>query len=176
MNINWSASNMSLTVGPEMKWVKPDPARQYYELTDNSCILASLEWMKPGSPDAVGIIGDRRLSLIRKGFFFHHTVIVDKATGSELASFKFSMDKGELAFGDGGTFLWKFEGLKGSRWYFTTNIDSELLCFTVPEDRKRAASREVATVEVLRSVDESLLLLLAVVGWYNIRGILSSGL
>jgi hypothetical protein len=159
-----------------MKWIKPDPVRQYYELTEGGDILASLEWMKPGNADAVGIIGDRRLSLIRKGFFFHHIVIVDKATGSELASFKFSMDKGELTLGDGGAFLWKFEGLKGSRWYFTTNRDSELLCFTVPEGRNRALSREVANVEVLRSIDENVLLLLAVVGWYNIHGILSSGL
>ena len=159
-----------------MEWIKPDTSKQYYELKDGNTVLASLRWVKATGTDAEGVIGDRRLLFKRKGIFFHHTSIADMATGSELATFKFSMDRGELIFGDGGKFLWRFEGLQGSKWYFMTNKDSELLCFTVPVARKIAISREAAAVEVLRAIDEKMLILLAVIGWYNIYNILSSGL
>lgn len=167
---------MSLSAGSTVKWIKPDPARQYYELAEGDQRLATLEWIKPERPEATGVIGDRRLAFRHKGFFFHRTSIVDEATGSEIASFEFRLDKGELAFRDGGKFLWKFEGLQGSRWFFTTNRDSELLCFTVPPGRKSAVTREAANVEVLRTIDENILIFLAVVGWYNVHNILATGL
>jgi hypothetical protein len=168
---------MSLNLGSVINWVKPDPKKRYYELRDGDNTLASLEWKDIRSPDAEATIHDKRLFFKRKGFFFHQTSIVDADTGSELAVFKFrGVDKGALAFSDGMVLQWKFEGLMESRWYFTTVNGGELLCFSVPTTKRNVVLRNAAIVEVLYETDAKLLTLLAVIGWYNIHNILSSGL
>lgn len=168
---------MSLNVGSILCWVQPDTGKCLYELRVGDCKLAMLEWKNARSRDAEGMSGDRQLSLKRRGFFLHYTTITDAETGSEIAEFKFyGGDKGELKFRDGYKIRWKFEGLIEPRWYFTTEKGSELLCFSVPAAKKKTGIRTVALVEVLREMDEKSVLLLSVIGWYNLYNILSTGL
>lgn len=168
---------MSTNVGSILCWVQPEPGKRHYELRCGDTILASIEWKSTGSKDAEGMSGDRQLSLKHMGFFFRYTAITDAGTGSEIAVFKFyGGDKGELKFRDGYKLRWKFEGIFEPRWYFTTERGSELLCFSIPPAKKSACIRTVAVVEVLREMDEKSLTLLAVIGWYNLYNILSTGL
>jgi hypothetical protein len=159
-----------------LNWVQPEASKQYYELREGESILATLEWKNTRSQDAEGTSGGRRLSLKRRGFFFHETAITEAESGSEIAVFKFyGGDKGELKFRDGYKIRWKFEGLMESRWYFTTEKGSELLCFSIPKAKKNAGIRTMAVTEVLRDMDDKSLSLLAVIGWYNLYTILSTG-
>ena len=168
---------MSSNVGSILQWVQPEPGKCYYELRDSDRIQATLEWKDIPSHDAEGKSGDRLLSLKRLGFFFHYTTITDVEAGSEMAVFKFyGGDKGELTFRDGYKLRWKFEGILGSRWFFTTEKGSELLSFSVPPAKKNAGMRTMAVVEVLREMDDRSVLLLAVIGWYNLFNLLSTGL
>ena len=94
-----------------------------------------------------------------------------------MAVFKFyGGDKGELTFRDGYKVRWKFEGILEPRWFFTTEKGSELLCFSIPPAKKNAGIRTAAVVEVLREMDDQSLSLLAVIGWYNLFNLLSTGL
>lgn len=164
---------MPSNIGSMLFWVRPEPDRGLYELREGDKKRASLEWKNPRRPEAESIAGDRRLSFKRKGFFLTHTAVMDTATGSEFAVFKFHGSEGHLAIGDGRKFRWKFGGILEPRWYFTTDKGGELLCFSIPPAKKNAIARTVAEVEVLRDVEESTLTLLAIIGWYNLYGILS---
>ncbi len=167
---------MSSNVGSILCWVQPDTGKCLYELREGDNKLATLEWKSAQSRDAEGMSGDRQLSLKRRGFFLHYTAITDSETGSEIAEFKFyGGDKGELKFRDGYKIRWKFEGILEPRWYFTTEKGSELLCFSIPP-AKKTGIRTVAVVEVLREMDGRSISQLAVIGWYNLYNILSTGL
>jgi hypothetical protein len=168
---------MSSNAGSILNWVQPDPGKCRYELRSGDRILATLEWNNIPDHDAEGTSGDRLLSLRRLGFFFHYVTITDAAVGSEMAVFKFfGGDKGELKFQDGYKVRWKFEGMLEPRWYFTSEKGSELIRFSVPKVKNSAGIRTVAEVEVMREMDEKSVSLLAIIGWYNLFGILSSGL
>lgn len=168
---------MSSNVGIMLSWVQPEPGKRHFELRDGDGTLASLDWKSAGSADAEGMAGVRRISFIRKGFFFHYTTIIDAETGSEIAVFRFhGGDKGDLTYSDGYKLRWKFEGILEPRWYITTEKGGELLCFSVPPAKKSAGARTAAVIEVLRDIDEGSLTLLAVIGWYNLYNILLSRL
>lgn len=176
-HIIWVEGYMSSNVGSMLKWVQPEPGKCYYELRDSDRILATIEWKNIPGHDAEGTSGDRLLSLKRLGFFFHYHTITDAGTGFEMAVFKFyGGDRGELTFRDGYKVRWKFEGIPQSRWFFTTEKGSELLCFTIPPANKNTGVRTMAVVEVLREMDDRSLSLLAVIGWYNLFNLLSTGL
>jgi hypothetical protein len=168
---------MPSTVGSILYWVHPEPGKCRYELQSGDRVLATLEWKSIPDRDAEGTSGDRLLSLKRLGFFFHYVTITDVAAGSEMGIFKFyGGDKGELTFRDGYKIRWKFEGILEPRWYFTTEKGSDLIRFSVPKSKDGVGSRTIAIVEILREIDEKSISLLAVIGWYNIFNILSSGL
>jgi len=165
---------MPLSIGSILHWVSLRPGRHCYELREGDNTRAALEWKSPGDPEAEGMAGERRISFRRRGFFFRQTVISEADTGFEIATFKFyGGDRGTLTFSDGYRLKWRFEGIPESKWFFTTDKGSELLCFTVPRPKKGGTVRIAADVEVLREIDEKSIILLAVIGWYNIHGILS---
>lgn len=168
---------MSSNMDSMLNWVQPEPGKCYYELREGDRIWATLEWKNTRNKDAEGMSGDRRLTLKQRGFFFRETAIADAETGSEIAAFKFyGGDKGELKFRDGYKVRWKFEGLLEPRWYLTTEKGSRLLCFSIPPAKKSTGARIIAVVEVLREMDDKSLSLLAIIGWYNLYTILSTGL
>ncbi len=164
---------MQSNTGSTLYWVRPEPGRGLYELREGDKTRASLEWKNPRRPEAESIAGDKRLSFKRKGFIFPYTAVIDTATGSEFAVFKFHGSDGDLAIGDGRKFRWKFGGIMEPRWYFTTDKGGELLGFSIPPAKRNAIARTVAEVEVLRNVEDNTLTLLAIIGWYNLYNILS---
>jgi hypothetical protein len=157
--------------GSHAEWVQPASNQRYYELHDDTSVMASLRFRSAFGTLAVATTADESWTFKRVGFLNIRVTVRRAGEDHDMAVYtpRFWGD-GELTFEDGAPpLLWRPTNFWATQWAFGAPAGGLIMEFKtgVPHERLSDIFKTQATVEILDAAEwRPLLPLLLPLGFY----------